>query len=205
MPSHLLPLEYWAQLLCAIRAHSPQDVKAVLPHCDAAHKNNQALYLAVHLGNPDITEMLLNAVSHKDWGNLLFDAVAQNHAAAVKILLSKGLFTFEEFQSALCVGIQNHAHETIETLCPHLPQSVLVWGVVWCGDTWPPNDPIYALLFAYIPSQPLDLMNWSGQPFSEERKVKIEQTVEQAYAQFSKAQILPHLENAGLLQRNRRI
>lgn len=204
MPVHLLPLEYWSELLNAIRAHSLSDVKNLLPHCDATHKNNQALYLAVHLGNPQIVEMLLNAVPHKDWGNLLFDAVAQNHWAAAEVLLNNGLFTFEELQSALCVAIHNHAHDTIEVLCPHLPQSVLAWGVVWSGDTWPSTDPMFSALFSHMSLPPLALMNWSGQPFSEVRKAKIEQTVEQAYAQFTKDQILPHVEE-GVLHRPRRI
>lgn len=204
MPVHLLPLEYWGELVRAIRAHSPSDVKNLLPLCDATHKNNQALYLAVNLGNPQIVDMLLNVVPHNDWGNLLFDAVAQNHWAAVKVLVNKGAFTFDELQSALCVAIHNHANETIEALCPHLPQSVLAWGVVWSGDTWPPTDPIYSILFSHMTSSPLALMNWSGQPFSDVRKAKIEQTVEQAHAQFTKSQILPHLEEIER-QRPRRI
>lgn len=189
----LFPLEYWAEMMRAIRESREDDVKSLLAKCDPTCNNNQALYVAVHIGNPIIVGALLSKITNIEWGNLLFDACSQNHFSVVKILLERGVYKNSEIQSALCVGVYNHSVESIEFLCPHLSENGLGWGLIWAGDTWPAMDPIYMPLLACLKVDPFSVMDWSGQPFSPQRQEKIKQSVEHAYAYFLKRKIEPHV------------
>lgn len=198
MNSHcLFPIEYWAEMMRAIRKNCEDDVKLALEHCDPHYNNTQALYVAVHLGNPAIVNMLLDKITQPDWGNLLFDACSQNHASVTEALLSRGVYKQTDFQSALCVAIQNHSVQTVECLCPHLSQGSLGWGLIWAGDTLPPLHPIYDSLLSHIQAHPFTTMDFSGQTFSSQRRGEIEKNVEQACANFIKKNIVVHLLNDG--------
>lgn len=205
---NLFPLEYWAEMMRAIRENREEDVKSLLTKCDPNCNNNQALYVAVHIGNPIIVDTLLSKTTNIDWGNLLFDACSQNHFPVVKVLLKKGVYKDSEIQSALCIGVYNHSVESIEFLSPYLSENGVGWGLIWAGDTWPASDSIYVPLLSSLTVNPLSVMDWSGQPFSPKRQEKIKQSVEQAYAHFIKEKIQPHVANALLAPhapRDRRI
>ena len=205
---NLFPLEYWVEMMRAIRESREEDVKSLLAKCDPSCNNNQALYVAVHMGKPIIVGTLLSKTTTTDWGNLLFDACSQNHFSVVKVLLQKGMYKDSEIQSALCIGVYNHSVESIEFLCPHLSENGVGWGLIWAGDTWPALDAIYLPLLACLKVDPFSVMDWSGQPFSPQRQEKIKQSVEQAYAHFIKGKIEPHISSALMTPsttRNRRI
>lgn len=191
----LFPVEYWAEMMRAIRNNCEDDVKFALEYCDPHYNNNQALYVAVHLGNPAIVTMLLGKITQADWGNLLFDACSQNHVSVINLLLNRGVYKETDLQSALCVAIHNHNTQAVECLCPHLSQNVVGWGLIWAGDTWPPSDHIYASLLIHIHGHPFAAMDFSGQPFSPQRRADIEKNVEQASANFSKKNITKHILN----------
>lgn len=207
-PLNLFPLEYWAEMMRAIRENCEDDVKSLLAKCDPNYNNNQALYVAVHIGNPIVVGALLSRTTNIDWGNLLFDASSQNHFGVVKVLLEKGVYKDSDIQSALCIGVYNHSVEAVEFLCPQLSETGVGWGLIWAGDTWHANDPVYLPLLSCLKSDPLSVMDWSGQPFSPQRQEKIKQSVERAYSHFIKAKIEPHVSSASLTPsppRNRRI
>lgn len=196
----LFPVEYWAEMMRAIRRNCEDDVKSALEYCDPHYNNNQALYVAVNCGNPVVVNMLLakmytNALFVFEWGELLFDACSQNHASVVDLLLNHGVYKETDFQSALCVAIHNHSTQAVERLCPHLSQNVLGWGLIWAGDTLPPSDPIYDPLLLHIQGHAFASMDFSGQPYSSQRRAEIEKNVEQACANFSKKNITVHVLN----------
>lgn len=192
------PLEYWQQLISAIRNNCEEDVKLLLHLCDPSLKNNQALYIAVHLGNPHIVQILLPHSIDPDWGNLLFDACAENHCDVVEILLQYAPHKHENLQSALCVSIHHRSVHCVEKLAPYVSENTTGWGLIWAGDTLEPSHRIFSILFENIECLPLSSMDWSGQPFSLQRQAHIKQCVEDAYAIFVKHRLLSHMTLASL-------
>lgn len=203
----LFPVEYWAEMMRAIRNNCEEGVKSALEYCDPHYNNNQALYVAVHLGNPVIVTLLLTKITQADWGNLLFDACSQNHVDVTDLLLTHGVYKETDFQSALCIAIHSHSIQAVECLCPHLSQNGMGWGLIWAGDTWPPSDPIYDPLLLHIHGHPFATLDFSAHPFSPHRRAEIEKNVEQACARFSKKNITEQIlgDVALKTRENRRI